>query len=166
MAGTSAAFLIARLLLGGSLAAHGSQKLCGWFGGGGPKGTAAFLEGLGFRPGYIFAIASGLGELLGGLLTLLGLGGAIGPVLIILVMLVAIFSVHITKGFFSSGGGWELPGINIAAALAIAFGGNRDYSIDAAIGLHFLRGWEHIWIAIGCAVVLAALNLLARRPAR
>lgn len=165
MAGTSAAILVARLLLGGGMMVHGSQKLFGSFGGGGPSGTGAFFEKLGFRPGPLFALAAGLGEFLGGLLTFLGLGGALGPVLIMLVMLVAIFTVHISKGFLTSNGGWELPGMNVAAALAIAFAGNGAYSLDAALRLGFLQNPIHVWIAIGAAVVLAALNVLARRPA-
>ncbi len=156
--------LIARLLVGGALAAHGAQKLFSWFGGSGPAGTGAFFAQLGFRPGPLFAVAAGLGEFVGGLLTLFGLGGAIGPALIVLVMLVAIFSVHISKGFWNANGGWELPGMNIAAALAIAFAGNGSYSIDAALGWHYAAEPRQVWIAIGCAVVLAFLNVFARRP--
>ena len=40
------AFLIARLILGLGLSAHGAQKLFGWFGGYGLKGTG------GMRPAY------------------------------------------------------------------------------------------------------------------
>lgn len=161
--GVSIGFLIARLLVGGSLAAHGSQKLFGWFGGGGPAGTGTFFENIGFRPGTLFAIAAGLGEFAGGMLTLLGLGGAIGPVLIVLVMLVAIFTVHVSKGFFAAGGGWELPAMNIAAALGIAFAGNGIYSLDSAFALPSPTD-GHVWLALACAVVLALLNLVARRP--
>jgi putative oxidoreductase len=160
------AILIARLLVGGALAGHGSQKVFGWFGGQGPAGTGAFFEQLGWRPGRLFAIAAGLGELVGGSLTLLGLGGAVGPVLIVLVMLVATLTVHIDKGFWAASGGWELPGMNIAAALAIAFTGNGAYSLDAVLGWRFLTDPRQIWIAIGCAVVLAFLNVFARRPQR
>ena len=165
MAGVSAAILIVRLLLGGALIVHGSQKLFGWFGGGGPSKTGAFFEQIGFRPGVPFAVAAGLGEFGGGALTLLGLGGAAGPALIILVMLVAIFTVHISKGFLSSNGGWELPGMNVAAALAVAFLGNGAYSLDGGFGLHFLQQPNQVWIAIGCAILLAALNVVVRRPA-
>lgn len=167
MAGFSAGLLIARLLLGGGLMVHGSQKLFGWFGGHGPSGTGGFFEQFGFRPGVLFAVAAGLGEFVGGLLTLLGLGGALGPVLIVLVMLVAIFTVHISKGFLSSNGGWELPGMNIAAAIAIAFAGSGLYSLDGVFGLAFLQGTNQIWIALAVAVVLALLNIVVRRaPAR
>src|SRR5207244_9444618 len=81
-----AVLLIARLIIGLGLAAHGMQKLLGWFSGYGLKGTAGFFESIGFRPGVLFALAAGLGEVAGGLLTAAGLFGPIGPSLIITVM--------------------------------------------------------------------------------
>jgi putative oxidoreductase len=50
--------LIIRLVFGLSVAAHGAQKLFGWFGGYGIAGTGGFMESLGFRPGKMFATAS------------------------------------------------------------------------------------------------------------
>src|SRR2546428_13011622 len=64
-----AALLIARLIIGLGLAAHGTQKLLGWFSAYGLKGTAGFFESIGFRPGVLFAPAPGLGGVAGGLLT-------------------------------------------------------------------------------------------------
>jgi putative oxidoreductase len=162
----SIAFLIVRLILGLGLAAHGTQKLFGWFGGHGIAGTGGFFEGLGFRPGTAFALMAGLGETVGGLLTVLGLGGALGPVLIVLVMLVAIGSVHYNKGFFVTGGGWELNAAYIAAALAVAFGGSGIYSLDNALGLQFLTDPVQIAYALAAAAIVAGLNLLVRRPAQ
>src|SRR5689334_21517873 len=101
--------LIARVILGLSLAAHGAQKLFGWFGGYGVAGTGGFFENLGFRPGSLFAIAAGLGEAGGGILTALGLFGPAGPALIVLVMTVAILTVHARAGFFATANGLELP---------------------------------------------------------
>ena len=43
--------LLVRLVFGLLMAAHGSQKIFGWFGGYGLTGTGAFFEQLGFRPG-------------------------------------------------------------------------------------------------------------------
>ena len=51
--------LVIRVLFGVAIAAHGAQKLFGWFGGYGLKGTGGFFEGLGFRPGVAFAAALG-----------------------------------------------------------------------------------------------------------
>ncbi len=159
----SVAFLLARLILGLGLAAHGTQKLFGWFGGQGLAGTGGSFEGLGFRPGRLFALMAGLGETVGGLLTVLGLGGALGPVLIVLVMLVAIGSVHYRKGFFVSNGGWELNAMVVAAAVAIAFAGNGNYALDNPLNLDFLTDAVQIWYALAAAAIVAGLNLLARR---
>jgi putative oxidoreductase len=161
----SIAFLIVRLILGLGMAAHGSQKLFGWFGGHGLAGTGGFFEGIGFRPGRPFVLLAGLGETVGGVLTALGLGGALGPVLIILVMLVAIGAVHYNKGFFIASGGWELNAAYVASALAVAFAGSGTYSLDRALGLTFLTGPTQVWYALAAAVIIAGLNLLARRPA-
>lgn len=159
------ALLIARLFIGLGLAAHGAQKLFGWFGGYGIKGTGGFFDGLGFRPGTFFAAAAGLGEFGGGLLTALGLGGPIGPALIIMVMLVALITVHLKNGFFASSNGIELPLMNIAGALALAFAGPGAFSVDALLGLNSIWSENLQWIAVGTAVVLALGNVAIRRPA-
>jgi putative oxidoreductase len=159
----SVAFLVARLILGFALMAHGTQKLFGWFGGHGLTGTGGFFENVRFRPGTVFALMAGLGETLGGLLTVLGLGGALGPALIVVVMLVAIGSVHIDKGFFTQSGGWELPATNIGLAIAIAFAGSGLYSLDNAFGLYFLTDAVQIWYVLAAALIAALLSLAARR---
>lgn len=159
------ALLIARILLGGGLFAHGAQKLFGWFGGYGLKGTGGFFESLGFRPGPMFAAAAGLGEAGGGLLTILGLGGPIGPALIIMVMLVAILTVHLKNGFFASGNGYELNLMIIGGALALAFAGPGAISIDAAFGIDGVWNDPGRWIVVGVGVILALANLAVRRTA-
>src|SRR5260370_37516384 len=65
--------LIIRLVVGLTLAAHGTQKLFGWFGGYGISGTAPFMEQLGFRPARLQAALAGIAEVAGGLLLALGL---------------------------------------------------------------------------------------------
>ncbi|MCZ4514812.1 DoxX family membrane protein, partial [Streptomyces sp. ActVer] len=54
--------LLLRLGTGGVLAAHGTQKLFGWFGGGGLSGTGQFMESVGYAPGRASAAAAGLAE--------------------------------------------------------------------------------------------------------
>jgi putative oxidoreductase len=159
-----AALLFVRLVVGLAIAAHGAQKLFGWFGGYGLAGTGGFFEGIGFRPGQVFAFFAGLGEAGGGLLMALGLGGALGPAVIVMVMLVAIFSVHISKGFWAVNGGWELNAAYIASAVAIAYVGNGAYALDRALGFDVLSSTQAATILMIAAVVLAGLNLLVRRP--
>jgi len=158
------ALLFVRLVVGLALAAHGAQKLFGWFGGYGIAGTGGFFEGLGFRPGRLFALGAGLGEFGGGLLTALGLLGALGPALIVMVMIVAAVSVHLSKGFFAPNG-FELNLSYIASSVLIAFAGNGLYSVDGALGWTYLASPQAALYVLAAAVVLAAINLVLRRPA-
>src|ERR1700681_1622968 len=91
--------LILRLTVGLTLAAHGAQKLLGWFGGPGLDVTGQFLEMIGFVPGRRRALMAGLAETGGGLLLALGLLTPFAAAVVFGVMLVAAFSVHIKKGF-------------------------------------------------------------------
>jgi len=159
----SSGLLIARLILGLAIAAHGAQKLFGWFGGHGLKPTGGFFETMGFRPGLLFALAAGLGEFGGGLLTALGLFGPLGPALVILVMIVAMVTVHWHNGFFAASNGVELPLLYATGALAIAFAGPGTYSLDALFGLLSLWTPTMAWTAVALAVVLALGNLAIRR---
>jgi len=158
------AFTIIRLALGAAIAAHGAQKLFGWFGGYGLAGTGGWLEGIGFRPGKLFAFASGMGEFGGGLLTILGLGGPLGPALIVTVMLVAVSTVHLRNGFFQTNNGWELNLMYVLTAASVAYAGNGAYTLDGTFGLSILNTPAQVSMALGAALVLALLNLLARRP--
>ncbi|RTE08276.1 DoxX family protein [Paenibacillus whitsoniae] len=125
--------LIIRLIIGLSMAAHGTQKVFGWFGGYGPKGTGGFFESIGIKPGVLMAVLVGLAELGGGLLFAAGLWTTVGAALIILVMLGAIFTVHLKSGFWVTSGGIEYPLILIAVALGVALIGGGDYAIDALL---------------------------------
>jgi putative oxidoreductase len=159
------AFTIIRLLLGLAIAAHGAQKLFGWFGGYGLAGTGGFFEQqLGFRPGKLFAAAAGAGEFGGGLLTILGLGGALGPALIVMVMVVAVLTVHIHNGFFVTNNGWELNLMYVLTAASVAYAGGGAYTLDSVLGLNVLNTPIQVSIALAAAVVVAVLNLAARRP--
>ena len=97
-----------RLTTGLILAAHGVQKLFGWFGGPGLDATGQFFETIGFLPGRRHALMAGLAETGGGLLLALGLFTPIGAALICSVMLVAV-TVHMKNGFFAQNGGYEYP---------------------------------------------------------
>jgi putative oxidoreductase len=157
--------LVARLVLGLLMAAHGSQKLFGWFGGYGLVGTGGFLEALGFRPGRLFAGAAAVSELAGGLLLVLGLLGPVGPALIVSVMIVAALSVHWQHGLFATSNGIEITLLYAAGAVSLALTGPGLYSLDALVGL------ASLWTPAVTAVVLAAGilggigNLALRRPA-
>jgi putative oxidoreductase len=157
--------LLARLILGLLMVAHGGQKLFGWLGGYGIAGTAGFFEQLGFRPGRLFVITAALSEVGSGLLIALGLLGPVAPALLLSIMIVAAVSAHLKNGLFATQNGIEVPLLYGTAAVALAFVGPGPFSLDTALGL------DHVWtpglkaaaLAIGLAGGL--INLLARRPA-
>jgi putative oxidoreductase len=154
--------LIARLVVGSLMAAHGAQKLFGWFGGYGVEGTGHFMEGLGFRPGRFFAAAAGFGELASGVLTALGLFGPVGPAWMLSVMIVAAVSVHWPHGLFAMSNGIELPLLYGTAATALALTGPGVYSVDALLGLT-LAAPGLAWAALAIGVAGAFGTLATRR---
>ena len=154
--------LLIRIIVGFGMAAHGAQKLFGWFGGYGPKGTGGFMESLGFRPGVAFAVMSGGGELFGGLLILLGLLGPVGPSLVIAVMTVAILTVHIRHGFFAANNGYELPLMYIAGALTAAFTSSSMLTLDNLFGITLFHSAAATWIFVAIGLVGGILAVLTR----
>lgn len=150
--------LLLRLVLGLGLAAHGAQKLFGMFGGYGLKGTGGYFESLGFRPGHAAALMAGCAEFFGGLFLALGLLTPFAAGVIIAVMLVAIVSVHLPKGYFNEKGGFELNLLIATSALALAFLGAGRISLDGAMQTEF-NGieWGVTAALIGIAGALAAL---------
>jgi putative oxidoreductase len=159
--------LIARLVLGSLMVAHGGQKLFGWLGGYGLRGTGGFFEQLGFRPGVLFAGAAAVTEVASGLLVALGFLGPVGPALMISVMVVAAVSVHLHNGLLAGTNGVEVPVLYATGALALALVGTGPYSVDSALGL--ARFWTPGIIAavliLGVAGALANLALRRPRPA-
>src|SRR5690348_13586023 len=53
--------LLLRVVVGGTMFSHGAQKLFGWFGGHGPRGTAGFFGRLGYRVPLLMAVLAGIG---------------------------------------------------------------------------------------------------------
>ena len=161
----NAGLLIARLILGTLIAAHGSQKLFGWLGGYGLAGTGGFFEQLGFRPGRAFAAAASVSEIAAGVLLVLGFLGPIGPALLVSVMIVAAVSVHWGHGLFAATNGIEVPLLYATGGLTLALTGPGAYSLDAALGLDRLWSPGLKWAAIGAGVLAGVVNLAARRLA-
>src|SRR5438034_1199144 len=93
-----AGLMVARVVFGLLMAAHGTQKLFGWFGGHGLAAVSGMFESLGFRPGRFFAATAAVTEIGSGLLMAIGLFGPVGPALMVAVMIVAAVSVHWPNG--------------------------------------------------------------------
>ncbi|HEX7614549.1 MAG TPA: DoxX family protein [Thermoanaerobaculia bacterium] len=156
--------LILRLVLGLLMAAHGAQKLLGWFGGPGLAGASGMFESLGFRPGRLFAVAAAGSEIGSGLLMALGLLGPVGPALMLSVMVVAAVSVHAPNGLFAAKNGIEMPLLYGVGAAALALTGPGRYSLDALLGL--APFWTPLvsWAALAAGILGGAANLALRRP--
>ncbi len=116
---------------------HGAQKLFGWFGGYGLEGTGGFFaQNLGLEPGLFWAALVGGVEFFGGLLLVLGLLTRPAALGVAIIMAVAVM-VHLPNGFFWNAGGYEYPLFWGLIALAIAFKGGSDLSLDRALGREF-----------------------------
>jgi putative oxidoreductase len=127
------AALALRIPVGIIFAAHGAQKLFGWFGGYGLEGTGQFFGSIGLNPGFLMALLAGLAEFLGGLALVFGLAVRPAAAALAFAMLVAIFAVHFSKGFFMSSGGYEYALALFAASVALLFSGAGRFSLDRAL---------------------------------
>ena len=164
------ALLILRVVIGGVVMQHGLLKL-GWVGtGGSVPGVGKWFDSMGMKPGILWAVVATTAEALGGALTVLGLGGPIGPGLLAGDLLVVTIVAHWQQGFWAGGGkvGWEFPLPLAAASLAIALLGNGGWSLDAVLRLTYGSTLVVGWLALMFAGALAALvirAIMAPKPA-
>jgi putative oxidoreductase len=152
--------LLLRLGTGGVLAAHGAQKLFGWFGGHGLEGTGQFMESVGYAPGKASASAAGLAEAGGGTLLALGLATPAAGAAAAGAMAGAA-TVHMPNGFFAQEGGYEYAASLGLAAAGLAVTGPGRLSLDHALGHVFDRGWM-VPAALGFTAAATALVIGAR----
>ena len=152
--------LLLRAVFGLALAAHGSQKLFGWFGGHGLRGTAGFFGQLGFRAPLAMAALAGLAELGGGLLFALGLATPLAAFAIAVVMLNAIWALHWKHGFWNSNGGYEMNLFVLAAAAAVAATGAGRFSLDSWIG--WAGDISGLWWGVGVLAAALVASVVTR----
>ena len=124
---------VLRVLVGIIFAAHGSQKLFGWFGGGGLAGTAQWMESIGLAPGTLMALFSGGTEFFGGLALIIGLLARPAALGLTFTLVVAIFTVHISNGLFMANNGYEFALALLGGTLAVLIEGAGKLSLDQAI---------------------------------
>ncbi len=125
--------LTLRVPIGIIFAAHGAQKLFGWFGGYGLDGTGQWMASIGLAPGYLMALLAGSAEFFGGLALIIGFLVRPAAAVLAVTMLVAIFAVHIGNGLFMSNNGYEFGLALLAASVALAVSGGGRGSVDAAL---------------------------------
>lgn len=135
--------LVLRVPVGIIFAAHGGQKLFGWFGGYGLEGTGQFFGSVGLNPGVLLALLAGSAEFFGGLALVAGLLVRPAAAALAFSMLVAIFAVHWSKGFFAGGGGYEYALALLAASLSLLFSGGGRFSLDGALACRGAAALPH-----------------------
>jgi putative oxidoreductase len=156
------ALLLVRGTVGSLLAGHGAQKLFGWFGGPGLRGTSGWLESMGLRPGRPWALAAAISEFGGGTLMTLGFLNPVGPLLSLGSMGMATVKVHGGKPIWVTQGGAELPLTNIAVATSQMIGGPGALSLDELLGTGLPA-----WAALpGLALVAGGIVLGLRQSMR
>ena len=161
--------LLLRIVIGGTMFGHGSQKLFGWFGGNGPRSTAGFFgRNLGFQAPLVMAVAAGLAEAGGGALLAAGLVTPLACLAITVVMLNAILTVHWPNGFWNGSGGIEFPLALATVAVALAATGPGRLSLDRAFGWsgHLSGVWWGVGVlalALAASIVTVTLGRRSRR---
>jgi putative oxidoreductase len=122
----NAALLLVRIASALAFLYHGSAILFGAFGGPGPQQFAA-SHSMPVVMGYLV----GLAQVAGGLAVLTGILTRVGAACVALVMLGAIFLVHLPHGFDVSRGGMEYAFTELLLAIALIFTGPGAYSLSS-----------------------------------
>jgi putative oxidoreductase len=154
--------LILRLVVGIGLAAHGAQKLFGWWGGPGVRGLHLHLTNMRFRPASLWVAGAVASEIGGGLLLALGLLSPLGSVGVGASMLMAIAAFHWGKGFFGQRGGYETPLLYLVAGATVGLTGPGSYSLDSLFGISLPEPVVGV-VAAALAVGGVAVALAGRR---
>lgn len=132
------AALIARVALGATVFAHGAQKLFGWFGGYGFKGTMGFLTGQAGLP-YFVALLVILIESVAAVMIVAGLFTRFAALGVFGLFAIIMFKFHSKNGFFMNwagnqkGEGIEYFIILLGVALTLIIAGGGKASVDAAL---------------------------------
>jgi putative oxidoreductase len=154
-----------KLLLRGTIGAlfvgHGTQKLFGWFDGPGLDGVTGMMDNLGYRPPRRHAWLVGLSETVGGALLAAGALTPVATAMLTGTMTTAIRKVHLAKGPWNTGGGYEYNAVLIAALAALADGGPGALSVDSRL---FSRMHGPAWAAAAVAAGVAGSYLVERPP--
>jgi putative oxidoreductase len=155
--------LVLRLLLGGIMFVHGTQKTAGWFKGPGFDKSAVAFANLGQHPGRLMVGVAAFCELAGGALAAVGLATPLAAVIVASTMLVAGLALSRAKGgvWYGTGGG-EYPLVLAVLALVLGFTGPGKWSVDAAFSAPWVNTADGSAVITG--LVVAAVSLLGAVP--
>jgi putative oxidoreductase len=151
--------LIFQLTVGLTFAAHGAQKVFGWWGGPGLAGWEGAMQHMGFRPIRLFALTSAFVELVGGPLLAAGLLTPLVAAALVAQSVVIIGHVHWANGFFNTRSGIEFPLVLGMAAAAVGLAGAGAISVDAVLGLAVEPATRLGLVIAGIAAGIVALAI-------
>jgi putative oxidoreductase len=149
--------LLLRMVVGGTMAAHGAQKLLGWFDGPGLGGVRKMLGSLGFRWPAFMALGLALTEC-AGLLFAVGFLTPLAALGIAVVMLNAVALVHFKNGFWNGNGGYEFNLVLLTVAVAVSATGPGRFSIDRA--LRWDDNLSGLWWGVGVLGAAGVISLV------
>jgi putative oxidoreductase len=158
----SIALLILRLVVGLTLAVHGTQKLFGWFGGPGLTKLRQGFEKQGFKPVWLWASLVILGEVGGGISLALGFLTPLGAAGIFGAMFMATFKSHWKNGFIVSKGGYEYTLVLMTVSITLGLIGPGSYSLDALFGISLPEALLFVVLAVA-ALLVDVIGLLISR---
>ncbi len=145
--------LVLRLVLGATFIAHGLQKVFGLFDGPGIDGFARGLESYGFRATTVLSWVTGLTELVGGALVLLGAATPLAAAGLLGVMINTML-LKFDNGFFSPTG-FELDFALGGLAAGLILTGAGRLALDSALPLFRRPGASGpVFLVLGVAVAL------------
>ena len=131
------ALIAVRIALAWIFFVYGTQKLFGWFDGGGLDGTADFMANVaGLKPGRFFAVVSGLIEFGGAIALALGLVARLAGLALLVDMVVAMITVTWSEGLLYKANltpGYQLNVALAALAVVVALLGAGRFSADAVV---------------------------------
>lgn len=148
--GADLGLLVLRLVLGATFMAHGAQKLFGLFGGPGIGGFADALAGYGFRAPGVLSVVTGVTELAGGALVVVGSFTPLAAAGLLGIMVNSIL-LKWGNGFFASSGGFELDLALAGMAAALTLGGPGRAALDRN------RAWFRHPVVSGSTCLLIGL---------
>lgn len=131
----SRSLTLLRVVLGTVMAAHGAQKLLGWFGGYGFDATIGFF-GQAFGIPAPVATLVVIAEFFGGLGLVTGFVSRLSAAGIAAVMAGAVYYSHLGNGFFmnwsgqQAGEGFEYHLLVIGMSIALIIAGSGRWSLD------------------------------------
>ncbi|GAC1350971.1 MAG: DoxX family membrane protein [Ktedonobacteraceae bacterium] len=160
----SIGLLILRLVVGLTLAVHGTQKLFSWFVGPGLAKLKAGFEKQGYKPVWLWISFVILGEVGGGVSVALGFLTPLGAAGIFGAMFMATFKSHWKNGFIVSKGGYEYTLVLMAVTIAIGLAGPGNYSLDALFGIPLPQALLFGVLAVA-ALLVDVIGIRISRPA-